>query len=441
MKTFLFAFCTTIFPVAFSWSQNVGIGTTMPGEKLEVKNSLRSTVKISSSNYDDTTELLLSNRAGNFGTDFSLKSVREEGLFISSNSDLPENTSPHSLVIRPNGFVGLNEPFSTARLTVRGNETTGDGQSAAIKIQNTAATNSWYLRSGAAGTNTPNNGFSIADNTGYHFNMAQGGNIGLGIAPSAAKLHVNGEVRIQGTNIFEFGAGVAGKEVNAGKVGYNAFGQNGLVFIGGGTNATNRAVYFFAEGGAIFNGEVNIGGALQLNGNSGTSGQVLTSNGASLPVWEDAAYSNNTRFAVNLSSTVEGSGFMSIISTIYNLNTTNITISGNTITINKTGLYRINGVIDSEVGYISITPAWVPEISAALVLTGATSRTIRLCYYDHFQRRSSVGNPVYYYSNHFSIDMYIPAGTDIDISKDFFWEGTPSAPNASMRLYANLIAE
>ncbi len=83
-------------------------------------------------------------------------------------------------------------------------------------------------------------------------------NVGIGITSPTAKLHINGDVKVQGTNLFEFGAGVAGKEVNAGKIGYNAFGQNALTIIGAGTTGLNRAVYFYAEGGVSMNGQLNM---------------------------------------------------------------------------------------------------------------------------------------------------------------------------------------
>lgn len=150
--------------------------------------------------------------------------------------------------------VGISDPTPSAKLTVKGSEATPDGQAAAIKLQNTApgTTNAWYIRAGATGNNTPVGGFSIADNGGYHFNMASGGNIGIGIAPSAAKLHINGAMKIEGLNTVEFGAGIAGKEINAGKIGYNSFGFEGLSFVGSGTTAQNRKMYFFAEGGITF---------------------------------------------------------------------------------------------------------------------------------------------------------------------------------------------
>jgi hypothetical protein len=217
MKKLFFLFLALM---NFAFAQNVGIGTNAPSEKLEIKNSVRSTLKISSAGFGDTTQLILSNRnVINQGTDFSIKSIREEGLFFSSLSDIPANNSGNSLVILPNG------------------------------------------------------------------------NVGTGIIPTS-KLHVSGDIKLEGLNLFEFGAGIAGKEINAGKIGYNAFGQSALTFVGAGTNSTNRAVYFFAEGGATFNGPLTVSGysnfasQLRLNGNAGTAGQVLTSNGASSPSWQ-----------------------------------------------------------------------------------------------------------------------------------------------------------
>ncbi|MBL7740750.1 MAG: hypothetical protein JNK14_16140 [Chitinophagaceae bacterium] len=260
-----------------SFAQNVGIGTATPAEKLEVRNGLRSTVKISSGSFNDTTGLLLSNRNGsNQGTDFSINSIREEGLFLSSLSDLPGNTSANSLVIRP------------------------------------------------------------------------GGQIGVGIFPTA-KLDINGGVKLQGLNLFEFGAGVAGKEVNAGKVGYNAFGQNGLTIVGGGTNVTNRAVFFYAEGGTTMNGPLNIGGPLRINGNAGTAGQVLTSNGTGDPVWESTAYGNSTRFGLSFTHNFTTGHSLAPLSTLYNLTPADVTIGANSFTINKTGLYHFDIILNSGI--------------------------------------------------------------------------------------------
>lgn len=361
MKTpviLLFAF----LPLSLT-AQNVGIGTTTPLEKLEVRNPLRATLKVSSNDFSDTTELLLSNKISNItGTDFSLKHVREEGLFISSQSDWPANNSAQSLVIKPWGYVGLNDVNPVARLTVNGSETEFNGFNAAIALRNTASTNTWFIRAGGPGTGTPNGGLSIADNAAYHFLMDAGGNIGLGITPSGTKLHVNGGMKIQGTNILEFGAGVAGKEANAGKIGYNGFGTGALAIVGAGTSSANRAVYFFAEGGTTFNGAVNIQGPIQLSGNSGATGQVLTSSGSGDPVWRDVAYNNNTRFRVGISESASGTSGDLVLSagSGYNLNPTDVTINPTSITINKTGLYHFDISMISFLNY-SVAPAFYPR--------------------------------------------------------------------------------
>lgn len=294
MKKHLYLFILLAFPL-FITAQNVGIGTTAPTEKLEIKNPLRSTLKISSNSTLDTTELQLSNKTvngfGTFYTDFSIKSIREEGLFFSSSSDFGPNNSANSLVILPNG------------------------------------------------------------------------NLGTGIAVPTAKLHINGGVKVQGLNLIELGAGVVGKEANAGKIGYNAFGTNALAFVGAGSNSTNRAVYFFAEGGTTFSGpalitgNTNIGGQLQLNGNPGTAGQILTSKGAAAPVWTNAAFSNTTRFAASIPRTFEPNPLL--YSVIYNINTTDVTISGSTITINKSGLYHFEGVLEAEAVFGTQAPAYL----------------------------------------------------------------------------------
>ena len=77
------------------------------------------------------------------------------------------------------GFVGIGEISPNALLSVKGNETLGDGLAAAITLQNSASTNRWYMRAGGPGTITPNGGFSIADNTNYRLVIGATGNIGI----------------------------------------------------------------------------------------------------------------------------------------------------------------------------------------------------------------------------------------------------------------------
>ena len=84
------------------------------------------------------------------------------------------------------------------------------------------------------------------------------GNVGIGTTNPSARLHINGGVKIEGTNTLEFGAGVAGKEANAGKIGYQTFSGDSLDIVGAGTPG-NRKIRFYAEAGSSFDGNVGIG--------------------------------------------------------------------------------------------------------------------------------------------------------------------------------------
>jgi hypothetical protein len=103
-------------------AQNVGIGTTTPATKLEVRNNNRSDIKIRSNNYtNDTSMLIFSNRNGiEQGTDFTIRSLLEMGLFFSSSSDLLANTSDSILVMNPQGRIGVGGlPASSAILDIK----------------------------------------------------------------------------------------------------------------------------------------------------------------------------------------------------------------------------------------------------------------------------------------------------------------------------------
>lgn len=111
-----------LFLAAFSTTaQNVGIGTTEPSENLEVKNPLRSTVKITSGGPMDTSRLIFSNRNEFIGTNMALTFLNERALFVSSSSLFPYLDSDSILYMTPFGMVGINNANPQQRLDVNGN--------------------------------------------------------------------------------------------------------------------------------------------------------------------------------------------------------------------------------------------------------------------------------------------------------------------------------
>ncbi len=112
------------------------------------------------------------------------------------------------------------------------------------------------------------------------------GLVGIGTTIPSAKLQVAGNVKIDGANTLEFGAGLT-KEINAGKIGYGNITPGELDIVGAGTNTTNRRIKFWSEGGTEFTGNVTIGTSgffpnLKLVSNDGTNAWIMYSiNGTS----------------------------------------------------------------------------------------------------------------------------------------------------------------
>jgi hypothetical protein len=79
-----------------------------------------------------------------------------------------------------------------------------------------------------------------------------GQNVGIGTQNPTSKLHVNGSGKFDSSTL-EIGAAIAGKDADAGKFKYLENNSN-LEIFGAGTNANNRKISFYTEGGSSFNG-------------------------------------------------------------------------------------------------------------------------------------------------------------------------------------------
>lgn len=98
------------------------------------------------------------------------------------------------------------------------------------------------------------------------------GNVGIGTTSPSARLHLsagagNAAIKIDNTAYLEFGAGVSGKETNAGKIAYQLFTTDALDIVGAGTPVvSDRKIKFWAEGGSYFTGRIDVAGGAYCNG-------------------------------------------------------------------------------------------------------------------------------------------------------------------------------
>ncbi len=269
------------------------------------------------------------------------------------------------------------------------------------------------------------------------------GNFGIGTNNPSDRLSVvgttllNGDIKIAGLNLLEFGSAVAGKEVNAGKIGYNAFGQPALTIIGAGTNTTNRKVFFFAEGGSTFSGPLlvtgnsNIGGQLQLNGNSGSAGQVLTSNGVAAPSWQAAPenYPATDRIMLPVATSLLPSAITAPVNfgaVYYNLNPATFSPGASAITINTTGLYEIEGKLDINSGNVTVSAGGAPITEVNLLVNNGVTTRIYQQIAERLDQFSAGASTSFKELIPFRIMLHITAGTTFSLNGIIYQYNTAS---------------
>jgi hypothetical protein len=149
------------------------------------------------------------------------------------------------LVIKNGGNVGINTTTPTSPLSFR------NADERKITFWESADDNNKFYGIDMAG------GGRIRHWTGVNGSFEVGNyNVADGAFLNRFRVTNSGQVNIFGNSALEFGTNVAGKEVNAGKIGYQTFTAGTLDIVGAGTAGNNRKIKFWNEGGATFAGEI-----------------------------------------------------------------------------------------------------------------------------------------------------------------------------------------
>jgi len=284
-------------------------------------------------------------------------------------------------------------------------------------------------------------------------------NVGIGTSSPTTPLHIRSDsseiIRIQGVNPYisfynqsvyrgylshDGTRMILGSTSNvpvvvaAGNTGFPAYftptGRLGL-----GESAPNERLHV--------NGNINLTGLLKINGNGGSSGQVLTSNGTANPTWTTAALSNNIRFAADLlsnssipSSISSGNAKVSFIR--YNLNPAQVVMAldDSLITINKSGLYHFDLTFNAAITYATATPV-DPQFSIFL-FHGLPSSYILI---SEVEMRSNIARTDWKRTDKVSLEIYIAAPASVRVAYTFLGPFTESLHSFAGWLTGHLISE
>lgn len=277
---------------------NVGVGTSSPSAKLDV-NGILNVFDGGTKTYPAGIASESNSQTISFGindTRFGTQTTSQAGGFLRIDARGTTTggqlfqfltraagaASPStSMVIDASGNVGVGLTSPTVKLHVNGAVATtsliSTGSvygSTALQTGGSVTTHTqgayleWNKDVGSGMTSllnqrgTGGGGFSFgevdtANTVTERMRIDSAGNVGIGTSTPSTKLHVVGGTKVEGNiamvsatvdgaNVIEFGAGVSGKEGNAGKIGYGTFDRdsssNGSLNIVGGGAGSNRYV-------------------------------------------------------------------------------------------------------------------------------------------------------------------------------------------------------
>ncbi|MBI4128326.1 MAG: hypothetical protein HY459_04660, partial [Parcubacteria group bacterium] len=162
------------------------------------------------------------------------------------------------------------------------------------------------------------------------------------LANGSGVIVLNDSAKINSTNTLEFGAGVGGKEANAGKIGYQAFTADSLDIIGAGSASPNRKVTIFDK--------LTVNNGIAIGEGAGTTGARISPTSGNELIINRASGADTIWFGEAADSgvyTFRGTGGITISGA-----TTDITTGTNealTITANGTGDITLAGDTDTDV--------------------------------------------------------------------------------------------
>ena len=182
------------------------------------------------------------------------------------------------------------------------------------------------------------------------------------------------------------------------------------------------------------NGNINLTGVLKVNGNAGTAGQVLTSNGTVDPQWKNTAFSHPIRFYVQGNEGSDMDAHLQLV-TRYNTSPTDITIGATTVTVNRAGLYHFEGFFRADVTYSAI-PIVQPKLAFGIMTTWLSY----LLENPMFDRGTS--SPyTYEMSGAFSMQIYLNAGSEFRLDPEYIGPPGYSLPRIRCDFRGHLISE
>lgn len=190
-------------------------------------------------------------------------------------------------------------------------------------------------------------------------------------------------------------------------------------------------------------GNINTKGKISLNGNTGTTGQVLTSNGAAAPTWNTLVaplttiggrfrykYENVTaqtvssqtdnNFTTSVTTNTSQSAFMSFLVQDYNTNSdVSIDLASGLITFNRTGLYYLETMVRLFVTSTSTAQGEGLAGNINFTINGSTSALIA----DQklFEPAGLIGNNLSYVCNiPIKTTQYFTAGQTLRVKMNIF---------------------